>query len=143
MAEPDSWVVVVRNERAWLEEKGYGDATHELAHPEIGTQFVIIEVDPLGWLRVLPVREWLRRRIECAIWIHPEVVRPYRPSRTIYTLDNDTPTPFGCEESDLRRAIGIRRIAKKPDDVVNIAPACLARRWLVLLESIGSQPRIM
>ena len=45
MAEPDSWVVVVRNERAWLEEKGYGDATHELAHPEIGTQFVIIEVD--------------------------------------------------------------------------------------------------
>ena len=35
----DSWVIVIRREKEWLDAEGYGDDVHELSHPNIGERF--------------------------------------------------------------------------------------------------------
>ena len=109
MVLDDAWVVVTRNEREWLTAQGYGDATHDLSHPAIGSQFVIVGMDSMGWLQVLSVQAWLHTRMDLAIWIHPGVVRAFRPNRVVYTLAKDTEAPNGCQVTDLRHLL------KNPD----------------------------
>ena len=105
MVLDDAWVVVTRNEREWLTAQGYGDATHDLSHPAIGSQFVIVGMDSMGWLQVLSVQAWLHTRMDLAIWIHPGVVRAFRPDRVVYTLARDTEAPNGCRVTDLQHLL--------------------------------------
>ena len=86
----DSWVEVHRNERDWLNAQGFGDDAHGLSHPTPGERFVIIGRDEHCWIQVLSPVYWLARDLSHAIWIHPEVVRPFREKPNLYSLANDT-----------------------------------------------------